>query len=230
MLLWAAPSRVERRLADLSRGSEQRGRTVPWARVVGAGAGLAVGWAVSLGPFGPLALPPLVYAGAVAPAMWRDRVAAARAIRVQRASRVVVERLAALVASGRPAERALVSVAAYPSGASEVDRCLAATTTSYALGASLFRSLASEARSSGCVDLASLADHLERSRDLARGSVIAILDARDRLRAAERTRAIGLASGVEGKLMLVLVLCYLPALMLSVVVPLFVGILSGIGG
>jgi len=33
---------------------------------------------------------------------------------------------------------------------------------------------------------------------------------------------------VDAKLMLVLVLCYLPALMLIVVVPLFVGLLSGI--
>jgi len=35
---------------------------------------------------------------------------------------------------------------------------------------------------------------------------------------------------VEGRLMLVLVLCYLPALFLLVVIPLFIGLLDGLFG
>src|SRR5207302_851422 len=53
-------------------------------------------------------------------------------------------------------------------------------------------------------------------------------DAGHRLRASERARALDAAGRVEGRLMLVLVLCYLPALMLLVVIPLFVGLLDGL--
>ena len=57
-----------------------------------------------------------------------------------------------------------------------------------------------------------------------------IRDARDAARAAERTAAIEAAAKVEGKLMLTLVLCYLPALMLLVVIPLFLTLLDGLFG
>jgi len=42
------------------------------------------------------------------------------------------------------------------------------------------------------------------------------------------TRALDAASKVEGRLMLVLALCYLPALMLLVVIPLFMSLLDGL--
>ena len=51
---------------------------------------------------------------------------------------------------------------------------------------------------------------------------------RDRLRASERAKSLDAAGRVEGRLMLVLVLCYLPALMLLVVIPLFLGLLDGL--
>jgi uncharacterized membrane protein len=55
-------------------------------------------------------------------------------------------------------------------------------------------------------------------------------DLRDELRAAERARALQAASHVEGKLTLVLTLCYLPALALLVIIPLFVTLLAGLFG
>jgi len=55
-----------------------------------------------------------------------------------------------------------------------------------------------------------------------------IRDARDAARAAERAASIEAAAKVEGKLMLTLVLCYFPALMLLVVVPLFLTLLNGL--
>jgi hypothetical protein len=55
-------------------------------------------------------------------------------------------------------------------------------------------------------------------------------DLRDELRAGERARAFQAASHVEGKLTLVLTLCYLPALALLVIVPLFVTLLAGLFG
>jgi hypothetical protein len=56
---------------------------------------------------------------------------------------------------------------------------------------------------------------------------VVLRDHRDRLRASERAKSLDAAGQVEGRLMLVLVLCYLPALMLLVVIPLFRGLLDG---
>src|SRR5207248_1937607 len=69
---------------------------------------------------------------------------------------------------------------------------------------------------------------VERARDLGRGALVVLRDHRDRLRASERARSLDAAGRVEGRLMLVLVLCYLPALMLLVVIPLFLGLLDGL--
>jgi len=56
-----------------------------------------------------------------------------------------------------------------------------------------------------------------------------IRERRVALRTVERSRRLEAASQVEGRLMLVLVLCYLPALMALVVIPLFIGLLEGLG-
>jgi aryl-alcohol dehydrogenase-like predicted oxidoreductase len=109
-----------------------------------------------------------------------------------------------------------------------IDEALGAAARAYALGAPLFASLAREADAGGIAALSSLARDLERARDLGRGSLVVLRDVRDELRAAERSRALDAASRVEGRLMLVLVLCYLPALMLLVVIPLFLGLLEGL--
>jgi len=60
--------------------------------------------------------------------------------------------------------------------------------------------------------------------------VAVIRDPRDVARAAARTEALEAAAQVEGKLMLTLVLCHLPALMLLVVIPLFLTLLDGLFG
>jgi hypothetical protein len=71
---------------------------------------------------------------------------------------------------------------------------------------------------------------LERSRDLGQGSLAVVRDARDTARSRRRTRSLEAAAKVEGKLMLTLVLCYLPALLLLVVIPLFLTLLDGLFG
>jgi len=55
-------------------------------------------------------------------------------------------------------------------------------------------------------------------------------DLRDELRAGERARLLESASQVDGKLTLVLTLCYLPALALLVMIPLFLTLLAGLFG
>src|SRR5439155_1374069 len=127
----------------------------------------------------------------------------------------------ALVAAGRPVETAIVGVATRGVGSPLMDATLASVSRSYALGAPLFGALAREARRVGLDELARLAADLERARDLGQGAATVLADERERTRAAERARSLEAAGNVEGQLMLVLVLCYLPALMLLVVIPLF---------
>jgi hypothetical protein len=140
----------------------------------------------------------------------------------------VVEWTEALVASGRPVETAVVSVAETAAGAGLIESAMAAAARSYALGAPLFPALAREASAVGLPTLASIANDLERARDLGRGALVVLRDHRDRLRTSERAASLEIVGRVEGRLMLVLVLCYLPALMLLVVIPLFLGLLDGL--
>jgi len=111
-----------------------------------------------------------------------------------------------------------------------LDSALRGAAGAYALGAPLYGALGASARAEGIPALAALAEALERSRGLGQGSIAVIRDARDAARAAERAASIEAAAKVEGKLMLTLVLCYLPALMLLVVIPLFLTLLDGLFG
>ncbi len=90
--------------------------------------------------------------------------------------------------------------------------------------------MARTATESGARGLGDLASRLARTRDLGRGTLPMLQDLRDELRASERASALEAASHVEGKLTLVLTLCYLPALALLVIVPLFVTLLAGLFG
>lgn len=175
-----------------------------------------------------LLAPAAAYAAFVAPGVIADRRAARSLRDAERALVVAVEWIDALVAAGRPAELAVLAVARQGTGSARLDLVLRSVSAAAGLGAPVFRVLAFEARAAGLVPLARLGAALERSRDLGRGSRAVLADAREELRRQERARALAAASRVDTKLMLVLVLCYLPALMLIVVVPLFVGLLSGI--
>jgi pilus assembly protein TadC len=190
-------------------------------------AGCAIAWVLGLGV---LPMPIAAYAGAIAPSV----VAARRDARVRRdAERAVitlVEWLHALTASGRPIETAVVSVAARGTGSAALDVLLDGIRRDYTLGVPLADAMARAGKGSGIRGLADLAARLERTRDLGRGTLPMLQDLRDELRAAERARALQVASHVEGQLTLVLTLCYLPALALLVIIPLFVTLLAGLFG
>lgn len=219
----------DRDLAQSDTGLDQQGLLV--AKLLGALAGLGVGLAAAavLSITAAIALVP-AYAGAVAPSLLVERRAAARRRAAERATGAVIERIEALVAAGRPAESALAVIATRPTGSPLLDRVLGLAAQRYTLGAPLFRALGAVAEAEDLPGLAALAAMLERARDLGRGSLQLIREARDARRADERARAIEAASGVESRLMLVLVLCYLPALFLLVVIPLFIGLLDGLFG
>jgi Flp pilus assembly protein TadB len=185
----------------------------------------AVGLAI---PIGGAFVVAAAYVGFVTPTLYVERAAARCRGEAERALVALVEWTEALVASGRPIESALVAVAERGVGSVLVDAAMAAASRAYALGAPLFRALAHEASSARLTALAHLALELERTRDLGRGALTVLRDERERLRASERARSLDAAGHVEGRLMLVLVLCYLPALMLLVVIPLFLGLLDGL--
>jgi Flp pilus assembly protein TadB len=198
-------------------------------KILGALVGAALGAAVGLvAPVGPVVVVAGGYAGFILPTIRVDREAARRRSAAAHALVTLVEWVEALVASGRPIETAFVAVAERGVGAGLIDTALAAAARSYALGAPLFPAVAREAGTVGLPGLAAIASDLERARDLGRGALVVLRDHRDRLRASERAGSLDAAGRVEGRLMLVLVLCYLPALMLLVVIPLFLGLLDGL--
>jgi Flp pilus assembly protein TadB len=199
------------------------------AKILAALAGGTLAAAISVfAPIGPLVVVAAAYAGFILPTLRVDRAAAHRRSEAEHSLVTLVEWAEALVASGRPVEAAVVAIAERGVGGPLVDGAVAAAARSYALGAPLFPALAREAAATGLPALAAIASDLERARDLGRGALVILRDHRDRLRASERAKSIDAAGRVEGRLMLVLVLCYLPALMLLVVIPLFLGLLDGL--
>ena len=196
------------------------------AKCLGAGLGAIAG-----GASGALVVAAaLAYAGFVAPSFAVERRARSRRRRAELGLGPVLERIEALAAAGRPIENAIVALAPIPTSSAILDGALRRAADAYALGAPLFSALTDVARAEGVGGLAALGSALDRSRGLGRGSIAVIRDAREAARAAERSASLEAASKVEGKLMLTLVLCYLPALMLLVVVPLFLTLLGGLFG
>lgn len=240
VLVWTAGrSRVAADLAvvegarDAHRGHARRvaaaAASLGGARATALRSGLACGAAGLLVAAGfPMLAPAGAYLAFLAPRVLADRRAARSMHDAERALVVAVEWIDALVSAGRPAELAVLAVAREGTGSSRLDLALRSASVAAGLGAPVFRVLAFEARAAGLASLARIGDELERSRDLGRGSRVVLAEAREELRRQQRARAIEAASRVDAKLMLVLVLCYLPALMLVVVVPLFVGLLSSI--
>jgi pilus assembly protein TadC len=230
------PSSVERRLRAVlpTRTSEtpRAGQDqIALARVACAAAAALAGMAlaVALG-IGIFPVPALAYIGAVAPSIVIDRRRVRDRRDVERGMITLTEWLHALVASGRPIEAAIVSVAERGTGSVPLNALLDGVRRDYTLGVPLADAIARAAVESHSRGLADLAARLERTRDLGRGALPMLQDLRDEVRAAERSQALQAASHVEGKLTLVLTLCYLPALALLVIIPLFVTLMAGLFG
>jgi pilus assembly protein TadC len=229
-------SDVERRVSRVAARTVTR---IPIARpngglstrvlgvLFGATLGCVVGWVLEIGV---VAVPIAGYAGLVVASLLRERRASSERSDADRATITLVEWLHALVASGRPIETAIARLDAIGTGSALLDTHLANARRDYALGVPLHQALARAGSVSRLSGLTHLADRIDRARDLGRGMLPMLQDLRDELRAAERARALEAAGRVEGKLTLVLTLCYLPALALLVVIPLFLTLLAGLFG
>ncbi len=230
---------IEGRLRAVGTRTRPRvfGRATPdglaASKVAGALAGALVGcvaaavWSLGLAPV----LVP-AYAGYVMPSLVMERRTARQRSEAENAIVTLVEFLHAVVASGRPLETALASVATRSrgSGSSALDGALAVALRDYTLGVPMHVALANHGGALRIRGLVELASRIERARDLGRGVLPLLQDLRDELRADERARCLAAASQVEGKLTLVLTLCYLPALALLVIIPLFLTLLAGLFG
>lgn len=232
---WAVrPSRIAARVETIALAARaavgsQRGGPRRAIGAAGGRAALGAGVAtLAIAAGVPLLAPAFGYAAFIAPSLAAEHRRTRDRRRAERALTIAIEWIDALVSLGRPAERAVAAAARQGTGDRLLDPILREACGAAALGAPLFRALALGARGAGLAQLATLADQLDRARDLGRGTRAVVRDARDELRRRERTAAISAASRVDAKLMLVLVGCYLPALMLVVVVPLFVGLLGGL--
>ncbi len=181
-------------------------------------------------PIGALVVAAVAYGGFILPSIVVERRAALRRREAERAIASFVEWTHALVLSGRPVDSAVMALARRGTGAPLVDEVLTRVADLYTLGAPLHVSLIRESRAFGLGSLTRLAERLERSRDLGQGSVTVLENTREELRSAARERLLESASQVEGKMTLILTLCYLPALALLVIVPLFVTLLAGLFG
>jgi Flp pilus assembly protein TadB len=200
-------------------------------KIVSALLGALIAAIVALAlPIGPVVLLAALYLGFVLPSIYVERQAARRRGEAELAIASFIEWAHALIQSGRPVDSALIALARRGTGALLVDRVLARVADLYTLGAPLHTSLIRESRDAGLASLTRIAERLERARELGHGSVSVLGDARDELRSAGRERLLQSASGVEGKMTLILTLCYLPALALLVIIPLFVTLLAGLFG
>lgn len=222
---WQGTSEIDLHHAGVPIGME---RFVALRIACSIAASLLAAVTTLVAPIGPAAVAVAAYAGYLVPALVIDRRAAASRSAAERQVAVLVERLEGLTSAGRPPETALALLLRRRTGAALLDGVLRRSADAYDLGAPIFRTLAAHARADGLVTCAAIADELERARDLGAGSLSVIRERRGSLRAAQRARSLAVAAQVEGKLMLILVLCYLPALIVLVVIPLFVGLLDGL--
>ncbi len=181
-------------------------------------------------PIGALVVFLAAYGGFILPSIVVERRAALRRGEAERAIGAFVEWTHALVMSGRPVDSAVIALARRGTGAPLVDGVLTRVADLYTLGAPLHVSLIRESRAIALASLTRLAERLERSRELGQGSITVLENTREELRNAARERLLASASQVEGKMTLILTLCYLPALALLVVIPLFVTLLTGLFG
>lgn len=232
-------STIERRLRAVGNAAAPRivGRLVRdplgASKVAAALGGALIGCVASaLWSLGPMPVIVPAYVGYVLPSLVVERRAARRRSDAEHAVVTLVEWLHAVVASGRPIETALASVATRSSGSgsASLDGALAHALRDYTLGVPMHAALTRHGGALGVRGLVELASRIERARDLGRGVLPLLQDLRDELRAEERARGLSAASHVEGKLTLVLTLCYLPALALLVMIPLFLTLLAGLFG
>jgi Flp pilus assembly protein TadB len=183
---------------------------------------------VALGLRMPAALVgPVAFLAFVAPSEWVARRARAREDERAAALLPLLERLHVLAEAGITVEQALVHAAEAESALAPIVR---EAVSRARLGVPPFDALADVASRARCAGLEDIARELGRSRRAGRPMLPVLAERRELERMAWRARKLDAASRVDGALSLVLVVAYLPALLLLVVIPLFLGLLRSLQG
>ncbi|TMD60317.1 MAG: hypothetical protein E6I87_06850 [Chloroflexi bacterium] len=175
----------------------------------------------------PICVAPLGFAAFVAPSEWVGR--RARSAQESREAGLLpwLEGVLALGAAGMTVEQAL-------SHSAETDTplgfALREAVARSRLGVPPFDALADVAARERLSALAEIALELGGARRSGRPMLPLLAERREIARLASRARRLEAASRVDGALSLVLVGAYLPALLLLVVVPLFLGLLRSLEG
>jgi Flp pilus assembly protein TadB len=192
------------------------------AKLGAAAAAALAGLVLSLAP---LAIPVLVFVGFVAPSEWVQRRAGARRTARRAALLPYIERVLALAGAGLTVEQALLRAGEADSPLGPLLREVRARAE---LGVSALDALGTVAERERALELSELAQDLWRARQGGRPLWPLLAERREVLRLARRAERLEAASRVDGALSLVLVLAYLPALLVLVVVPLFLGLLRAL--
>jgi pilus assembly protein TadC len=170
---------------------------------------------------------PAAFAAFVAPSEWIARRARDREAEREAALLPLLERVQALGAAGMPIEHALAEAARTESALAAIVREAVARSR---LGVPAFDALAEIAARERMPALEDVALELARARRAGRPLLPLLAERREVARLAWRARRLDAASRVDAALSLVLVAAYLPALMLLVVIPLFLGLLRSLEG
>ncbi len=212
--------------AETLRLAELTGVTTTDLALAKIGAAATVGIVVLVVGAPAFALGPLSFGAFVAPSEWVRRRATGRAATRRAALLPFVERLMALASAGLTLEQALLRLA---DTESPLRPLLREVRTRVELGMSALDALAELAGREHVAELRDLAHDLARARHGGRAVLPVLAERREVLRLARRAERLDAASRVDGALSVVLVLAYLPALLLLVVVPLFLGLLKALG-
>ena len=170
---------------------------------------------------------PVAFVAFVTPSEWIARRARAREVEREAAVLPLLERLLALGAAGMTVEQALTHAADTASPIAAIVREAIARAK---LGVPPFDALADVAAREGVAALQDIAVELSRARRGGRPMLPLLAERREVARLSWRAKRLERASRVDGALSLVLVGAYLPALLLLVVAPLFLGLLRSLEG
>ena len=201
-------------------------------RVLLAGGGAAVGLALlpiaGLAAVGLAAV--LAVMGWLAPQLQGERRRAGDRAAALGQIQLTMTLLRAQIAMGLGLESALHGLAVSPLVGGPLAQRLRSALAAYGLGRSVERALAHLGRELGSAEIEILARSIAQARRLGVGLEETLARAEFEFESAHERRVAAAAERAQLRSQLLIVGCFLPAFMAMVLVPLFVGMLQGLGG
>ena len=185
----------------------------------------------------PVAGPPAIAAAMLLAVMsfLAPRFLAERRLQADRAAalgqvQLAIAQLRAQIAMGVGLESALRAIAFSPLSGPELAERLRSVLAAYGLGRPIEPALAKVGRDLGSAEIEILARSIAQARRLGVGLEDTLARAEFEFSAAHERRVAAAAERAQVRSQLLIVGCYVPAFMAMVLVPLFLGMLQGLGG